>query len=115
MPHQNVCRVYDIGEADGRLFLSAYVDGEELSSLLKRIECLAPDKAAEVAAGLAAGLAATHAQGVLHRDLKPSNIMINKRGAVRVMYFRPRRSQGTGGGSRKRHAQLHGARAGFRR
>src|SRR5271166_6844835 len=36
--HPNICRVFDIGEVDGRLFLSMeYVDGEDLSSLLRRI------------------------------------------------------------------------------
>src|SRR5215210_4499198 len=35
--HRNVCRVYDIGEAEGQQFLSMeYVRGEELSSVLKR-------------------------------------------------------------------------------
>ncbi|HJW98835.1 MAG TPA: protein kinase, partial [Terriglobales bacterium] len=33
--HPNVCRIYDIGEADGLTFLSMeYVDGEDLGSLL---------------------------------------------------------------------------------
>src|SRR5947207_11992394 len=36
--HKNVCRLYDIGEADGRRFLTMeYVDGEDLGSLLRRI------------------------------------------------------------------------------
>ena len=36
--HPNVCRVYDVGESEGRLFLSMeFVDGEDLSSLLRRI------------------------------------------------------------------------------
>jgi serine/threonine protein kinase len=36
--HPNVCRVYDIGEIDNQLFLSMeYVDGEDLSSRLRRI------------------------------------------------------------------------------
>ena len=36
--HPNVCRVYDVGEIDGRHFLSMeYVDGEDLASLLRRI------------------------------------------------------------------------------
>ena len=35
--HPNVCRVYDISEVDGQLFLSMeYVDGEDLGSLLRR-------------------------------------------------------------------------------
>ena len=36
--HRNVCRVYDLGEAGGRRFLTMeYVDGEDLGSLLRRI------------------------------------------------------------------------------
>jgi serine/threonine protein kinase len=36
--HKNVCRLYDLGEADGRRFLTIeYVDGEDLASLLRRI------------------------------------------------------------------------------
>jgi serine/threonine protein kinase len=48
--HPNVCRVYDVGESDGRLFLSMeFVDGEDLASLLRRIGRLPDDKAVEVA------------------------------------------------------------------
>ena len=86
--HPNVCRVYDIGEADGHVFLSMeYVDGEDLASLLRRIGRLAPDKAAEMARQLCAGLAAAHDKGVLHRDLKPANVMIDGRGHVRLADF----------------------------
>jgi serine/threonine protein kinase, bacterial len=36
--HPNVCRVYDIGEVDGKHFLTMeYIDGEDLASLLRRI------------------------------------------------------------------------------
>src|SRR5438477_6560426 len=35
--HPNVCRVYDIGEANGQPLLTMeYIDGEDLASLLKR-------------------------------------------------------------------------------
>ena len=86
--HPNVCRVFDIGEADGELFLSMeYVDGEDLSSLLKRIGRLPQDKGVEIARKLCMGLAAAHAKGVLHRDLKPSNVMIDGAGEVRIMDF----------------------------
>ena len=38
-----VCRVHDVGEVDGQLFLSMeYVDGEDLGSLLRRIGRLPP-------------------------------------------------------------------------
>ena len=86
--HPNVCRVYDIGEAGGELYLSMeYVDGEDLAGLLKRIGRLPLDKGVDIARKLCAGLAAAHARGVLHRDLKPANIMIDSRGEVRIMDF----------------------------
>jgi tRNA A-37 threonylcarbamoyl transferase component Bud32 len=86
--HPCVCRVYDIGEADGMPFISMeYVDGEDLRSLLRRIGRLPPDKAVEIGRRLCAGLAAAHERGVLHRDLKPANIMIDGRGEVRITDF----------------------------
>jgi predicted Ser/Thr protein kinase len=86
--HPNVCRVYDIGEVDGQLFLSMeYVDGEDLGSLLRRIGRLPLDKGIEFARRICAGLAAAHDKGVLHRDLKPANIMIDSQGKVVIMDF----------------------------
>jgi hypothetical protein len=86
--HPNVCRVYDIGEAEGRHFLTMeYVDGEDLSSLLHRIGKLPKGKALEVARQLCAGLAAIHDRGVLHRDLKPANVMLDGHGRVRITDF----------------------------
>jgi eukaryotic-like serine/threonine-protein kinase len=86
--HQNVCRVFDIGEFEGRHFLTMeYIDGEDLSSLLRRIGRLPPDKALEVSRQICAGLAAAHGAGVLHRDLKPANVMIDGRGKARLTDF----------------------------
>ncbi|MDZ4799485.1 MAG: serine/threonine-protein kinase [Bryobacteraceae bacterium] len=86
--HPNVCRVHDVGEVDGQLFLSMeYVDGEDLASLLRRIGRLPEDKALEIARKLCAGLAAAHEKGVLHRDLKPGNIMLDARGQVLLTDF----------------------------
>jgi tRNA A-37 threonylcarbamoyl transferase component Bud32 len=84
--HPNVCRVYDIGEAEGWHYLSMeYIDGETLASLLRRIGSLPAEKALDVARQLCAGLAAAHDRGVLHRDLKPGNIMLDGRGQVRIV------------------------------
>jgi predicted Ser/Thr protein kinase len=88
LAHPNVCRVYDIGEAQGDLFLSMeYVDGEDMAALLKRIGRVPTDKGIEIARKLCAGLAAAHTKGVLHRDFKPANIMIDSHGEVRIMDF----------------------------
>ncbi len=86
--HPSVCRVYDVGETEGRHFISMeYVDGEDLSSLLKRIGRLPNEKALHIAQQLCAGLAAAHEQGILHRDLKPANVMLDGRGRVRIADF----------------------------
>ncbi len=86
--HPNVCRVYDVGEAEGMPYISMeYVDGEDLSSLLQRIGRLPADKALEIARKICAGVAAAHDKGVIHRDLKPANIMLDRRGNVVVMDF----------------------------
>jgi predicted Ser/Thr protein kinase len=86
--HKNVVRLYDLGDADGRRFLTMeYVDGEDLGSLLRRIGRIPQDKALELARQLCAGVAAAHERGVLHRDLKPANVMIDGDGNVRITDF----------------------------
>jgi serine/threonine-protein kinase len=86
--HPNVCRVFDVGDVQGRHFISMeFVDGEDLASLLRRIGRLPEDKAIEVARQLCAGLAAAHEEGVLHRDLKPANVMIDGRGRAKITDF----------------------------
>ena len=86
--HKNVCRLYDLGEAGGRQFLTMeYIDGEPLSSLLRRIGRLPHDKAVQIARQLCAGIAAAHERGVIHRDLKPANVMIDGQGDVRITDF----------------------------
>jgi protein kinase-like protein len=86
--HRNVCRTYDIGDADGRPFITMeYVDGEDLASLLRRIGRFPEDKAIEIARQICAGVASAHERGVLHRDLKPANIMLDGEGHVRITDF----------------------------
>jgi hypothetical protein len=94
--HRNVCRLYDLGEANGRHFLTMeYVDGEDLASLLRRIGRVPQDKAVDIARQLCAGVAAAHDRGVLHRDLKPANVMIDGEGNVRIADFGIATAMGT--------------------
>ena len=86
--HPAVCRVFDVGEADGVVFFSMeLIRGEDLASLLRRVGRLPQEKVIEVGHQLCAGLAAAHAQGVLHRDLKPANVLIDNEGFVRISDF----------------------------
>ncbi len=86
--HPNVCRVFDIGEIEGVYYLSMeYVDGDDLSQLLRRIGHFASDKAVEISRQICYGLQAIHNAGILHRDLKPANIIIDSQGKTRITDF----------------------------
>jgi hypothetical protein len=86
--HPNVCRVFDIGDAEGTPFLSMeYVDGEDLASVVRRIGRLSPERSVEIARQICAGLAAAHERGVIHRDLKPANVMLDGAGKIRITDF----------------------------
>jgi serine/threonine-protein kinase len=86
--HANVCRVFDIGELEGRHFLSMeFIDGDDLSSLLKRIGRLPSERAIEIARQLCVGLSAIHHAGILHRDFKPANVIIDGNGKARITDF----------------------------
>ncbi len=86
--HPAVCRVFDVGEAEGEIFLSMeLVQGEDLATLLRRVGRLPSEKVIDIGRQLCAGLAAAHAQGVLHRDLKPANILVDQNGSIRIADF----------------------------
>jgi serine/threonine protein kinase len=86
--HPNVCRVYDIGDVDGHLFLSMeLVEGEDLAAALRRRVSFPEMEAVDLTRQICAGLDAVHAAGVLHRDLKPANIMLGTSGQAQLMDF----------------------------
>src|SRR5262245_8428647 len=86
--HPAVCRVFDIGDEGGQLFLSMeLVEGEDLATLLQHVGRLPPEKVVDIGRQLCDALAAAHAQGILHRDLKPANILVDEHGQVRITDF----------------------------
>ena len=86
--HPNVLRVFDLGESDGIKFLTMqFVDGRDLSTILKKQGKLPTDRLIRIFRQVAEGLKAAHDQGVIHRDLKPQNIMIDSQDRVFVTDF----------------------------
>jgi serine/threonine protein kinase/Tfp pilus assembly protein PilF len=95
---RNVCRMYDLSEAEGMPYITMeYVSGEDLKSLIRRIGQFTVGKALFIARQICEGLAEAHRLGVVHRDLKPQNIMIDSEGNVRIMDFGIARSLRTKG------------------
>jgi serine/threonine-protein kinase len=86
--HKNVIRIFDLGMADGRKFITMdYIDGRDLKSILTQRGKLPPDEAVPIVQQICRGLEAAHVEGVVHRDLKPQNIMLDASGRVWVMDF----------------------------
>ncbi|MCC6746324.1 MAG: phosphate/phosphite/phosphonate ABC transporter substrate-binding protein [Deltaproteobacteria bacterium] len=76
--HPNIVTVTDTGTDEGSVpfIVMELLEGESLSSLLRRERQLAPEVAAAIACQILSGLQAAHEKGVIHRDLKPGNVLI---------------------------------------
>ncbi len=75
--HPHLVRALDAGEADGSHYLvMEYVDGIDLSRLLKEQGRLPVAAACELIRQAALGLQAAHQSGMVHRDIKPANLML---------------------------------------
>src|SRR5713226_10498750 len=86
--HKNVCRIHDFSRSNGTAYASMeFIEGESLLSKLNRVGALPVNQAFEIALQICAGLREAHAQGIVHRDLKPANIMLDRKGAVKIMDF----------------------------
>jgi tetratricopeptide (TPR) repeat protein len=87
LDHPFICKIHEIGDADGRLFIvMEYVEGETLHTAARR-DLLPVPRVIDIATELAEALEAAHRRNIIHRDLKPSNVMLTPQGHVKVMDF----------------------------
>ena len=96
LTHPNIAALHDYGEVeaapgrrDERLayLIMELVEGEALSTVLRRERGLTPRRTLEIVRQTAAGLAAAHAAGVVHRDVKPGNLMLGPGDTVTITDF----------------------------
>ncbi|HEY3968736.1 MAG TPA: family 16 glycoside hydrolase [Planctomycetaceae bacterium] len=86
LTHPNIVAAFDFDEAKGMHFLvTEYVEGTDLSRLVKDKGTMPVDKAVDFIIQAARGLAQAHSDGVVHRDIKPANLLLDKRGTVKVL------------------------------
>jgi len=73
-PH--ICRLYDVGEHDGRVFLTMeLLRGRTLGEVIRQRE-LTILEVERLASQLVDGLAALHRASIIHRDFKTSNVIV---------------------------------------
>jgi serine/threonine-protein kinase len=86
--HPNIVVILEVGETeDGRPFLAMeYVEGQTLDAITAQRR-LRIREVLNLGLEVADALELAHSRGIVHRDIKPANIMLNGRGAVKVLDF----------------------------
>ncbi len=72
--HPNVCKVYEVGEAEGHHFIAMQlVTGRSLSEIAAELSL---EQKVVLLRQVAEAVHAAHRIGLVHRDLKPANVMV---------------------------------------
>jgi serine/threonine protein kinase len=88
LQHPNVVCIYDLGEADGHLFIAMeFVQGVDLERLIELGEPLSLQAKLDIIIDVLTGLAFAHKRGIVHRDIKPANIRVAEDGRAKIMDF----------------------------
>jgi WD40 repeat protein len=86
LQHPNIVQVFDIGEHEGRPFISMELClGGSLADQLR--DTLPAAGAADIVERLARAVHAAHGSGLIHRDLKPANVLLGADGTPKITDF----------------------------
>ncbi len=88
LSHPNIVTVFDMGDAEGRLYMAMeLLEGEDMRSLIERRAPIALVDRVRILGQISEGLAYAHSRGVVHRDIKPANIIVTSSGRVKLLDF----------------------------
>jgi len=86
LDHENIARVYFVGEDRGLNFIVfEFIEGQNVRQLVDRTGPLRLDDAVSYVLQIADALAHASAREVVHRDIKPSNILITAQGKAKLV------------------------------
>jgi serine/threonine-protein kinase len=85
LQHENLVRIYDVGEANGKWYLvMEYLEGKSVGTLISEQGALPPTTAARLARQVALGLEHANQKSLIHRDVNPSNILVMQDGTAKL-------------------------------
>jgi len=85
--HPNVCTIYDVGEAEGQVYLAMeFVAGQPLSRSIPA-QGLPEASIVRIGTQISDALEHAHQHGIIHRDLKSSNVMLTPDGRAKILDF----------------------------
>ena len=79
LTHPDIVQIYDVGPS---YIVMEFLEGQPLSSLMRRGERLAVRRVVELVRRVADAVDYAHRHGIIHRDIKPANVILCRRGKL---------------------------------
>ncbi|MCK6543238.1 protein kinase [bacterium] len=89
LKQENLPAIFDYftDDQNNHYLVMEYVDGVDISPIIKSKTTIPPMIVAMIAREVCRGLEHMHENGIIHRDIKPSNVRLGKNGQVKLMDF----------------------------